>query len=217
MNSDFRNLNGKTVMPRESGAFFIVFEGSDGSGQSTQAALLRDLLTKKGYPVVLTKEPTSDSEPGRKAREMLVKKISPSAKDIQRLITEDRGEHLKKTIIPALQEGKVVVSDRYFFSTLAYGTADGLDFDWLFEINKSFLYPDMIFLLRVDPKVCMERVIKRGRTVSVFEEEKKLAVIWNAYKNFPERFPNFHLIDGEGSIEEVAGQIKEVINRNFFK
>ncbi len=215
LESDFENLNGETIMPRKSGAAFIAFEGLDGSGQSTQAALLRDFLTEKGYPVVLTKEPTSDSEPGRKAREMLVKKISPSAEEIQKLISEDRGEHLEKTIIPALKEGKIVISDRYFFSTLAYGTADGLEFDRLFKINELFLYPDMIFLLQVDPRVCMERVLKRGKEVSVFEEEEKLTGIWNVYKTFPGRFPNFHLIDGENSIEEVAEKIKEVTIKNL--
>ncbi len=211
----FKNLDGTVALPRKGRAAFIVFEGLDGSGQSTQAELLKEFLKEKGCQVILTKEPTSDSEPGREAKKMLNKKINSSPRKIQELITKDRKEHLEKTITPALKEGKIVISDRYFFSTLAYGAADGIGSDWLFEINKLFLYPDIIFLFKVRPEVCMERIIKRGRQISVFEEEKKLASIWDVYKTFPEKFSNFHLIDGEKDIRGVSEQIKALISKNL--
>src|SRR3989338_4884308 len=106
---------------------FIVFEGLDGSGQSTQAAPLRDFLIKNGHEVVLTKEPTKDSEAGKKIREALGKNTEVSPMYLQGLFAEDRKEHLDKVIIPALMGGKTVISDRYFFSSFAFGAASGVD------------------------------------------------------------------------------------------
>lgn len=97
---------------------FIVFEGLDGSGQSTQSGLLRDFLIKKGYKVLLTKEPTLNSKFGKKIKRVLNKKERVSAKKLQELFTQDRKEHLEKTIIPALKKGEIVISDRYFFPLL---------------------------------------------------------------------------------------------------
>ena len=121
---------------------FIVFEGIDGSGQSTQAGLLHKFLSKRGRLVVLTKEPTQDSRAGRKIRKILDKKEKTSSQRLQQLFADDRKEHLKKTVIPALKQGKTVISDRYFFSSLAFGTADGVDLNWLIRINKAFLVLD---------------------------------------------------------------------------
>src|SRR4030043_67748 len=114
---------------------FIVIEGLDGSGQSTQTGLLRDFLIKKGQEVILTKEPTRDSEAGKKIKEILDEKIRIEPQKLQDLFAQDRKEHLEKLIVPALKEGKTVISDRYFFSTFAYGAADGLDLEWLIKLN----------------------------------------------------------------------------------
>lgn len=190
---------------------FIVFEGLDGSGQSTQAGLLKEFLMKKGFNVILTKEPTLDSEAGKKARKILDKEIKVSPKEIQELIVEDRKEHLEKVIVPTLKEGKIVISDRYFFSTFAFGSADSLDLDWLIEINNQFLYPDIIFLLKVNSSICMERIKNRGDRVDLFEKEEKLSEVWKTYKILPDRFENIFVIDGEKSIEKVFEKIKEII------
>lgn len=128
---------------------FIVFEGLDGSGQSTQAGLLKEFLSENGFNAILTKEPTLDSEAGKKIRKILNKEIKVSPSQLQELMVQDRREHLEKVIIPALEEGKIVISDRYFLSTFAFGVSDGLDLEWLIEMNNQFLYPDIIFLLKV--------------------------------------------------------------------
>lgn len=187
----------------------IVFEGLDGSGQSTQAGLLRDFLVKNGYQVVLTKEPTIDSEAGKKIRKILDKKIKVSLKELQRLFAKDRKEHLKNKIIPALKEGKIVISDRYFFSSFAYGTAEGLDLDWLIKINDKFLLPDLTFILKVRPAVCLERIAKRGDKRTLFEEKEKLAKVWQVYKLLPKKFENVRVIEGEKKILDVSSQIKK--------
>jgi len=190
---------------------FIVIEGLDGSGQSTQAELLRDFLAKKGYNVVLTKEPTRDSEAGRKIREILNKKSGILLEELQKLFAQDRKEHLENLVNPALKEGKIVISDRYFFSSFAYGASSGISLDWLTKINDNFLMPDLTFTLRVSPEVCMERIKKRGKDRTFFEEREKLEKVWQTYRLLPDRFENIYIIDGEKTIEEVFSQIKNLI------
>jgi len=181
---------------------FIVFEGLDGSGQSTQAGLLKDFLLEKDYEVILTKEPTIDSEAGRKIRKVLDKKLDISSKGLQELFAQDRKEHLENTIIPALKQGKTVISDRYFFSSFAYGAANGLDLEWLIEINNLFLLPNITFLLEVKPETCIERIEGRGLEKTLFEKKEKLEKTWETYKILPGRFENAYLISGERYIDE---------------
>ncbi|PJA63105.1 MAG: hypothetical protein CO161_02845, partial [Candidatus Portnoybacteria bacterium CG_4_9_14_3_um_filter_44_9] len=170
----------------------MVFEGLDGSGLSTQAKLLGDYLQNRGpahiatparsdaassgersvaggREVILTKEPTMDSEAGRQIRAILDEKIKIEAAEIQRLFVQDRKEHLDNLIIPALRAGKIVISDRYFFSTLAFGAVSS-NLEWLIGLNKDFLLPDMTFLLLVRPEICVDRIIKRGEGVKLFEK-----------------------------------------------
>jgi dTMP kinase len=190
---------------------FIVFEGLDGSGQTTQVNLLRDFLTGEGYKVFLTKEPTQNSTVGQKIRDVLDKKIKIDSKSLQELFTQDRKEHLEKEIVPALSEGKTVICDRYFFSTFAFGAASSLDLEWLIEINNAFLLPDLTFLLQVSPDVCVRRIEKRGEGVKFFEKKEKLSRAWEIYKTLPSRFKSVYMIYGEKTKEEVFSQVKEVV------
>lgn len=192
---------------------FIVFEGLDGSGQSTQAGLLRDFLAGKGFEVVLTKEPTKDSEAGQKIREILDQKSKIDGAKLQELFAQDRKEHLEKVIIPALEEGKFVISDRYFFSSFAFGASDGVDLKWLIEINDSFLLPDLTFLLKVRPEICIGRIEKRGTPKALFEKTEKLAKVWQTFEILPEKFENMIVINGERTIEEVFEDVKKNCNR----
>lgn len=190
---------------------FIVIEGLDGSGQSTQAELLRDFLIKEGCRVVLTKEPTQDSIAGRKIKKVLDKMIEVEPRLLQELFTEDRKEHLENLIIPALKEEKIVISDRYFFSTFAFGASDGLDLDWLIKINDEFLLPDLTFILKVSPEICIQRIEKRGKEKKLFEKKEKLKKVWQTYETLPNRFENVYMINGEKSKEEVFSQIKNIV------
>ncbi|MBI2642540.1 MAG: dTMP kinase [Candidatus Wildermuthbacteria bacterium] len=189
---------------------FIVFEGLDGSGQSTQAALLRDFLLGQGKDVLLTKEPTQEGAAAKKIKEIVVEKnVVASPQELQQLFTQDRAEHLDTVIIPALKLGTWVISDRYFFSTFAYGASQGVDFELLIEQNQKFLLPDLTFLLKVSPAVCVERIQKRGKSITLFEEQEKLTKIWKVYETFPGRFENMHLINGE--------QLEENVHRDIIK
>ena len=202
---------------------FIVIEGIDGSGHTTQAKLLKDFLIKKGWQArqnfpkenlggqaVLTKEPTLDSDAGKKIKEILEKKIKSDALRLQKLFTEDREEHLKNKIIPALKQGKVVISDRYCFSSFAYGVSDGVDLDKLIKMNEDFLLPDLTIILKVNPEICLKRIEKRGEEKELFEKKEKLAKVWENYKMLPNKFKNIYIVDGEKPIEEVFHQIKNL-------
>jgi len=192
---------------------FIVLEGLDGSGQSTQAKLLKEWIEKRGQQVVLTKEPTLASDAGKKIRRILDKKevVVPSA--LQELFVQDRAEHLERLIVPALKSGKIVISDRYFFSTFAYGSID-LDLDWLIKLNNKFLLPDVTFFLNTTPRVCIERIAKRdGDKRTFFETLPKLEKVWKTYKTFPKRFKNVYEINGEQSVEEVFKDLKKIITK----
>jgi dTMP kinase len=191
---------------------FVVFEGLDGSGRSTQAKLLSDFLVKKGLKVVLTKEPTLDSVAGRKIRKILDKKEKITPKKLQKLFAQDRKVHLDKVIIPAFKKGKIVISDRYFFSTFAYGAADGLNLDKLIKMNENFLMPDLTFILKVSPEVCLERIKKRGDRVTLFEKKAKLARVWQFYQTLPKKFLNVRIINGEKSIHEVFFKVKRIVH-----
>lgn len=191
---------------------FIVFEGLDGSGQSTQADLLKNFLVKKGFEVVLTKEPTKESQASREIRETLDKKINITPQKLQELFTQDRREHLENLIIPALKEGKMVISDRYFFSTFAYGVLGGLDLTWLMKINDEFLIPDAAFILKVKPAICVSRIEKRGSAKTLFEEVEKLSRVWQTYVILPNHIENAYIIDGEKTIEEVFADVKSLVH-----
>lgn len=188
---------------------FIVIEGLDGSGQSTQTSLLRDFLIEKGEQILTTKEPTKDSEAGKKIRQILDEKTKEDPAELQKLFAEDRKEHLEKVISPALKEGKWVISDRYFYSTFAFGCSDGLDLNWLIKINDNFLTPDITFILDVSPEVCINRIEKRNTKKTLFEKREKMVKILEIYKTLPQRFPEAILIKGEKPIQEVFENIKK--------
>lgn len=209
LKDQFYSLKGDTIMPRPVGAVFIVFEGPDGAGKSTQAALLKTYLEGKGKTIYLTKEPTSETEAGRKAREILNSKTQIDPGDLQKLFVEDRREHLDKGIIPALKEGQVVICDRYFFSTFAYGYIDNPDIHNLVDLNKDFIMPDVTLALIVDPERCIERLKGRAGSIDHFEKVEKLRKVNEAYKMLAGTFETIRLIDGEKTIEEVQ---KEIIN-----
>lgn len=190
---------------------FIVFEGLDGSGQSTQTKLLADFLSGKGKKVLLTKEPTPDSEASKEIRDVLNKRKKIFPQKLQELFAKDRKVHLEKIIIPALKQSKTVVCDRYFFSSFAFGKADGLELERLFSINQEFLLPDRTFILKVRPEVCLERIENRGKLKTLFEEKEKMERVFKNYLTFPGKFKNIYLIDGEKPIEEVFGEVKKIL------
>ena len=189
---------------------FIVFEGLDGSGQTTQSSILEKYTAGMGIKTILTKEPTKESAAGMEIREVLGHKKEISPEELQKLFAEDRKEHLKKTIIPALKEGNAVISDRYFFSSLAFGSLE-CDLEWLISINNNFLLPDATFVLMVKPETSVERISKRGLETTLFEKLDKLRKVAENYRKFEGRFENLFFIDGDRPIEEIHKEIAEKV------
>ncbi len=192
---------------------FIVIEGLDGSGQTTQVKLLKEYLESKGLGVITTKEPTQPiegayySSVAQEIKDVLDKVKTKEAKAFQEMFAQDRKEHLDNQIIPALKQGQWVICDRYAFSSFAYGTAHGNDMDFLMSLNEKFLMPDYVFLLKVSPQTCMQRVVRRNEGIKFFEVEEKLANTWKQYEEVVKRFPEINVINGEETIENVHQEI----------
>ena len=194
---------------------FIVIEGLDGSGKSAQVDLVVEFLKQQGKDVVLTREPTMDSEAGRKVKQALRKEIFIEPLELQALYVQDRKEHLENKVIPALKEGKFVVSSRYAFSTFAYGFSDGLDVDELIKMNEQFLLPDLTIVVDVSPESCVQRIEGRGEPKELFEQIEKLTRVNEIYKKTPSMFENVEMVNGENVIEDVFEQIKNIIINKF--
>ncbi|MBN1258286.1 dTMP kinase [Candidatus Peregrinibacteria bacterium] len=189
---------------------FIAFEGLDGSGSSTQSRLLAERMEKNGHAVLLTKEPTGDTPIGKMIREILQHKWEAAPHTLQLLFTADRAEHLRTQIEPALQNGQTVITDRYLFSTLAYGAMD-VRMGWLRELSRFFRIPDITFLFKLDPRECIRRITGRGSDFELFERHEKLAKVWENYEKIAADFPNFHIIDATKSIEEIGEGVWTIV------
>ena len=158
--------------PKNSG-FFVVFEGPDGSGKSTQAKLLADKLTAQELDVLLTKEPGGTAI-GQKIREIL---LNPANTGIDKkaellLFAADRAQHITEVIAPALKAGKIVISDRFAESTKAYQLARGNAAPDVFPLIRTPITPDLTIFLDIDYKTKRARR-PDGRELDRFEQEKK--------------------------------------------
>ncbi|MBM3308691.1 MAG: dTMP kinase [Candidatus Altiarchaeales archaeon] len=183
---------------------FIVFEGIDGCGKSTQAKLLADWLQAQGKRVLLTAEPTK-GRIGLFLREILAGKTIVDPRTLALLFTADRYEHLAREIEPALKRNTIVVSERYYHSTICYQAAQGVSWNWLVDLNKFARKPDYTFLLDVPPK----QSVRRKTAVEIFEEEKFLEKVRDNYLKL-----NRNVIKVDGSkrpekvFEEIKGRVK---------
>ena len=157
---------------------FIVFEGIDGSGKSTHIKALAEELRSQGYGVLQTSEPSRDRIGNfiRRYAERNDSRLTPETEAL--LFAADRFEHVKTVIEPALRRGRIVISDRYLYSSLAYQGAGGLEVDWIREMNRFAPKPDLGILLDILPEYSLQRV-KRRKTV--FEDSDYLRKVRNIY------------------------------------
>ncbi len=182
---------------------FIVFEGLDGAGTSTQSKLLSDNI-KEAF---LTYEPT-DSQIGNLIRECLKKKIHFSTLTLAYLFSADRVDHLYKIdgIINRCKSNQVVISDRYIFSSLAYQSLD-VPFDNVLELNKHFPLPEILFFLNTSLDVCRDRINIRGSEEELYEgnilQEKILKNYLKAFSFYEKIGLNIIQLDGNLPIEKL--------------
>ena len=162
---------------------FVVLEGIDGSGKSTLANNLYLALKKMGKDCLLTFEPTRGKW-GSVLRQsfLATKRLSPTEE--LELFRKDRQEHLEKVIIPALKEGRIVLCDRYFFSTAAYQGARGLDPEKILsECMLKALEPDICLFLELDPEEALLRIRHgRGERANNFEQLDYLKEVARIYQ-----------------------------------
>lgn len=186
---------------------FIVFEGVDGGGKSTQIGMLTDYFTGKGYEVEHHVEPTHEVIGQLIWDYMNGKERSFEPETEALLFAADRIEH-GKGIKKALDEGKVVISDRYKHSSLAYQGAAGVDVEWMQSLNRHALKPDLVILLDIDPDKSLERVADRAKTV--FEKNEYLKKVRAEYLRYA-KMRELVVIDALQSIEDVHSDILEKV------
>lgn len=193
--------------------FFIAFEGIDGAGSSTQVDRIANILRKQGLRVIKTKEPTNNVIGGL-IRGTLTGDLKLPPDSLQLLFSADRAHHLAREIIPALKNKYVVLTDRYFFSTIAYGALD-LDSKWLLEMNKYFPLPDLVFVLNLPAKVSIERIKISRHEVELFEKEDKLRQVAKNYLTLARQYSKVtHVIDAGMDKSEVSEKVFEIIKTN---
>jgi dTMP kinase len=188
---------------------FIVFEGVDGGGKSTQMKMLSDFFKGKGYEVEQHMEPTQETIGTVLWDYMNSKNRSFKPETEALLFAADRIEH-GKNIRKALEEGKIVISDRYKHSSLAYQGAAGADVDWMQSLNKHALVPDLVILLDIDPEKSLGRVSDREKTV--FEENEYLKKVRAEYLRYAE-LGELVVVNAVQSIEEVHADILKHVDK----
>lgn len=219
----------------EKNPFFIVIEGIDGSGKGTQAKKLHSDIKNGMFPsllerpIKLTMEPT-DGMIGKLIREYLRDEKIVTKEQRALLFAADRLDNLYKTIIPVLNKGGVVISERYVYSTLAYQSSEDIDIDWLCKINQLAIPPDLTILLDVDSFESISRFSSDDGTEKrkydkqeYFEKqsfmlrsirEKYIEIFETKIKpgNYDFFDTNFVIVDASKSIDEVYERIKEHVN-----
>lgn len=191
----------------------IVFEGIDGSGKSTQAEILMKTLHSKGFDVVYFQEP-SKGKWGRKIKRKALHPDSLSPQEELDLFQKDRKENVEKNLKPALERKRVVILDRYYYSTIAYQGAKGIDEKLIKRMNEEFIIkPDLVFILDIDPQKGLERIENRKKKDRLFEREEYLVKVREIFKSFIEK--NFIHIDALKSKVEISKEIEEIVLRKM--
>lgn len=192
---------------------YIVLEGPDGSGTTSHAARLVNIIQNMGFKSLLTAEPTGGPI-GIFTRECFRTKVKIPASALQLLFCADRAMHHEQTIKPALERGDVIISDRSLYSTLAYGDALGLDVPWLERVNEEFVHPDLLILALPPLEVCIERLNGRG-VKDGLEEDSLQARVHKAYRKLADQHPEWIVIDTSGPFDETARLMEDAVNRFF--
>ena len=185
---------------------FIVIEGLDGSGKTTQARLLAEKL-RQSHRAVYTAEP-SRGKIGDFIRERCLYGEKRLATTVEALLfAADRVEHVENEVKPALAEGKLVISDRYVYSSLAYQGASGLSLEWIKVINNFALKPDFAVFIDVTPEKVLRRLNRRKSVMENLETQRKVREIY--LKSVARG--DLTRINGDKPLEEVRKDLSTVV------
>jgi dTMP kinase len=189
-------------------SFFIALEGIDGSGTTTHSHLLKGFLESKGYKIHLTMEP-SESDIGKLVRKYLKDNNVPPTTDAL-LFAADRDLHYKNEIKKKLDEGYIVISDRYLESSIVYQSAqsDIISVEWVEEINKFVAFPDITIILDIVPKIALAR--KEDKDFEKFEDTSFLDKVRNLYLTRAKQ-QGYYVINSDDIIEIVQEKIQKIV------
>ena len=203
---------------------FIVFEGIDGAGKSTQVNLLKEKLISLGCDVALTAEPTTLPS-GKALRRALSGEDKKSECEMSTMFVLDRIAHntdKESGIIPLCEQGKVVISDRYYYSTLAY-QGHSTDYEWVKNMNlrcPEIKRPDLCIYLDLLPEQSLARITARNEQVEIYENLEKLTNVRNTFLSVIEDLrrdgEKIFVVTADRTIEEIATEIFDIIHENLF-
>jgi len=200
--------------------FMVVFDGSNGAGKTTVIKSVEKYLTSKGFDILLTREP-GGTPIGEKIRDVILDPSTPEMSFMTELMLfgAGRAQHIQEKIIPALAQGKVVISDRFDAATFSFQHfARGIDIDTITKINDLALAgfsPNMNIILDLDPAEGLKRVQSRGEGLDRLEDEKAdfLIKARNGYLTQAKQCPEkFEVIDASQSKEKVLADVINVID-----
>ncbi len=196
---------------------FITFEGGEGSGKSSAILEIKDRLEKLGFEVIVTREP-GGIKIAEDIRNVIldVNNTELTYETEALLYAASRTQHLHQRVLPALEQGKVVLCDRYLDSSLAYqGVARGLGFEDVLDINKYALkyMPEKTFFIDVKPNVALKRIANRDKQdrldLEAIDFHEK---VYNGYLEVVRRYPNrVEVIDGTDTLENIIEVLYEKI------
>lgn len=192
--------------------YFISFEGIDGSGKSTQITRLKKYFEDKNYRVILTREP-GGTDIGEKIRQLILdpqnKSMTPMTEAM--LYAASRAQHVEEVIKPAIDDGKVVICDRFVDSSIAYqgyGRKLGESVDVINSYAVNEYMPNLTFLINIEPDLSTERIGQRNRDRIELEKHEFHKAVYDGYKRLLDRFPDRIIeIDGSQTIERIQEEI----------
>jgi dTMP kinase len=188
----------------------IVIEGIDGTGKSTQASMLAEALQERQFEVIQSFEPTNGPW-GSKLRESALSGRLDMEQELD-LFIKDRRQHVEELIMPTIEQGGTVILDRYYFSTMAYQGARGIDPDDIRAQNEAFApAPDILIILDLPVDVALERIGVRDGQANEFEQRESLQFCRDLFLSLQNE-PYAHVIDANASIGQVHDQVLGTVN-----
>ena len=187
----------------------VSIEGIDGCGKSTHTRLLARWLRARGYKVVVTDEPTNGPI-GRIIKRILRGELKVPVAAEALLFAADRLYHLNKLILPAMRAGKIVITERYTYSSLAYQSARGLNLQWIAKINEKVLKPDLAVLIDVPADVGLRR-IKGVRELDTFEKDLKLQQKVRVNYLSVSKKGGAKILNGNRPAREVQAELRKLV------
>ncbi len=224
------NINFDIDLRRNTGSgLYIALEGIDGAGKTVQAEKLTNYFRGKGKEVVQTREPRKEGMIGDLVHQVLTNKIKIPDKALQYLFSTDRVIHHEEVILPALAEGKIVISDRCFWSAVVYGILDrSKEYDYesanqilvaqsILSMYHQFTVPDYTFYLHISLDEALKRIEQKhqGAAKEIYEVKEKVDEVRKGYDWLLGKFGReLTQVDGEKHIDEVTSEILKIVEKS---